>query len=304
MSGGDKVYYYKIYGLFVLSQIEMKEAERIEKPDHIDVTIIESDMPDFIKEKKKEGFTISHARKKYAWMYFPEVGDFLTVDGHVIKYRLTEKNDLPHAKSIILGTCFGDIMYQRDLLNIHGSAVETNNKAIVISGQSGSGKSTISHELKKLGCRVLADDTVVVNLDDSTPKAVPGYPQQKLCKDMALKLGYNLKELIKLEEEKEKYGLLLKKEYCNNPMPISILVILEKEISDFVSYQFIESGDKIEYLLNSLYINMLYKKYGMEPSVFNKCIEFVKKVKILRIRRPLDKDTSEEIAKYIFSIVD
>lgn len=57
---------------------------------------------------------------------------------------------------------------------------------------------------RKLG--FLADDTVRVHPGTMGMLAEPSYPQQKLCRDMALKCGKPLEELIYIDEERDKYA--------------------------------------------------------------------------------------------------
>lgn len=57
---------------------------------------------------------------------------------------------------------------------------------------------------RKLG--FLADDTVRVHPGTMGMLVEPSYPQQKLCRDMALKCGKPLEELIYIDEERDKYA--------------------------------------------------------------------------------------------------
>ena len=66
-------------------------------------------------------------------------------------------------------------------------------KGIIITGTSGSGKSTLTAELISDGAVMLADDMIVTGYDDNGfPTIYPAFPQQKLCRDAAIKKGYDL----------------------------------------------------------------------------------------------------------------
>lgn len=82
----------------------------------------------------------------------------------------------------------------------------TGEQAILLCGESGAGKSTVAMELLQRKLGFLADDTVRVHPGTMGMLAEPSYPLQKLCRDMALKCGKPLEELIYIDEERDKYA--------------------------------------------------------------------------------------------------
>ena len=69
-------------------------------------------------------------------------------------------------------------------LVLHASAIRVTEKsAIAFLGQSGSGKSTLAASFWKEGFEVIADDCVVVELENGSPMCVPSYPGLRLWND-------------------------------------------------------------------------------------------------------------------------
>ena len=69
-----------------------------------------------------------------------------------------------HVPKEIMGLPFGYALFQRGLTVLHGSSISHNNKGIIFSGLSGSGKSTvISGLINKGGLDYISDDLVCLD---------------------------------------------------------------------------------------------------------------------------------------------
>lgn len=64
---------------------------------------------------------------------------------------------------LLLGSAFGIICYQRELLPIHASAVVVGDKVHAFTGDSGAGKSTLSAALADKGYPFFTDDVLVID---------------------------------------------------------------------------------------------------------------------------------------------
>lgn len=295
------MFYYCIYGLIVKSEIELPEAYVILETTEVDVTIEYGNMPEYILDKKANGGYSSVLQREYSWFYYEDEGDFLILDGKEIIVALAKKNNLKHIRAIILGTCFGNILYQRETIAIHGGAVVFGDKAVVVSGVSGAGKSTVSLALREKGGTFLADDTVVAIPEKENIYAYPAYPQQKVCKDTAIRFGFDINSLIELEEERDKYGIQLTKEFCNMKKVIHLLVFLNVRDGGELVVEELQGNDKLQYLLQNQYAIDSFKRGGMNHFIFRKCIECSNKIKMILITRPKGKDCSERISNIIIN---
>jgi len=296
-------YYYKIYGLIIKSEIEFPEAYEVEEQAS-EVEIKYGLMPDFIKKKQEKKSTISMLLREYKWFYFEKEGNFFIEKGISITVELDSTADEKHIRSLILGACLGSIMYQREIIAIHGAAVVWKDKAIIISGNSGAGKSTISTQFRKKGCLFLADDTVAIDSKDGCIYAKPSFPQQKLCKDVAIEFGYDLNDLILLDEEYEKYAVRLEDIFCPVSKEVAALVCLDIHDGDQLIVKEITSSMKLNYIISNLYTNRDFKSVGMNTKVFKKCLEMAQKVPVIMVKRPLDKFVAAQIVEQVITIIE
>lgn len=295
--------YYMIYGLTVASQITFPEAWEIDVPDEIDVEVVYGPMPDYIQAKKDKGYLTSIRGVKHRWFYFENEGDFLIEHGNKVTIKRHPNADEAHIRSLALGAGLGSALFQKDILALHGGAVVLDNQAIVVSGRCGAGKSTLVTALRNQGCLFLADDTVALVKEEGRFMAQPAYPQQKLCKDAALNFGLDLTQLVKLEEEREKYAVKVRDIFCNEPKPLNTLVIIEKNQEEVLEITEVQGTRKLEYFINNLYSVNNFKMVGMSPELLKLSMQVVESINIIHVKRPSNQMVAEEVAKKICSMV-
>ena len=92
----------------------------------------------------------------------------------------------------LLGSAFGALLHQRQLLPLHANAVEVEGKAVAFMGESGAGKSTLAAWFHDRGHRVVADDVCVVRFDEQgRALAQPGLPRLRLWDEAMEATGRN-----------------------------------------------------------------------------------------------------------------
>ncbi len=60
-------------------------------------------------------------------------------------------------------------IFHKNALHIHGSAVQIGNNAVIIIGDSGTGKSDLALRLIDRGAKLIADDQMIIHGDKNTP---------------------------------------------------------------------------------------------------------------------------------------
>ncbi len=278
-------YYYRIYGLTIRSEMKFSEAEELEEqPYEVDVSY--GTIPANISEINRDQEVKGLLSADYKWFCYEQVGEFYIEKGNCIIAALRPGTDEMLVRSIILGPCFGSILYQRNIFAIHGSAMVRDDKAILICGGSGAGKSTVSTALRQRGWLLLADDTVAVTGENGSLYADPAYPQQKLCLDTALEFGLQPEQLILINEERQKYAIRLKESFCSSKKKIHAMVCLEVSDGEQPVIDEVTGNAKLEYILKNLYSLYDYTSMGMNPADFRRCIDLAGKLPICRVKRP------------------
>lgn len=296
-------YYYRIYGLNIRSEVRLDEAYEIREKNY-EVDIQYGTIPSHIWKYRNSDEIQCLTSYDYKWFQYDKIGEFYIEQGSSIILAADASADERVLRSILLGPCFGCILYQRKILAIHGSAMVKNDTAVMISGQSGAGKSTISTALRKQGWLFLADDTVAITSENGYLYANPAYPQQKLCLDTATYFGYDVKQLIRINEERHKYAINVKEAFCPDRKEIKAMICLELSDCKELMIDEVKGSAKIEYIVNNLYTYYDFKYMGMSTLDFMQCLEISQKVPVFRIKRPPVLDTQKEIVDFINRCID
>lgn len=290
------MFYYKIYGLNISSDFRFDEALELNADEikNIDVTIREETLPaEVIGETKEEtqkgDVNVYYVEKNRAWFRWYGQAAFMVTDGNQIKYQCLSGCDRMCVSELILCLALFYILYQREIVAIHGSGLVWNGKTIIISGESGSGKSSLAEAILKQGAKFLADDTVAIDLRKEGIYAVPAYPQQKLCTDQITDEMRKAYDMVVLPEDGGvvKYGVRMPDRFCKEPQKLNALVIIQKK-EDIAEPQIreITGSDKMKYITKNLYKYETYVRVGLDVEVFKKCIAVANSTRIYLLSRP------------------
>lgn len=282
---------YKIYGLNVKSEMPLPEAAEAEN-ERIDVVINCGQIPKHAKKAIEEGKIGVYFRKE-AWFLVKNIGQYYIANGNEIIVEGFEGAEPHRVKSFVLGASLGVLLLQRETIALHGSGVIVNDEAWVITGESGAGKSTLTTRILKEGVKFLADDTVALETGENI-YALPGYPQQKLCRNAVVELGYEINRLKRIDEDREKYAVSLTERFYADKIKLGRICELTIYDGTEVQIEELQGHEKLQAFLNNMYCGITLKYSGMSPQFFTKCLQVVQTVPWYRIRRPRQGDTTKE----------
>jgi hypothetical protein len=109
----------------------------------------------------------------------PDVARYLVSDGKLVEVEPRPGADAGSVRRFLRMTPRAALYLQRGIPVLHAAvAVDAAGRAVVLAGDSGSGKSALLATLVRRGWRRLADDLAPVTLDsDRVPVAVPTWPE-------------------------------------------------------------------------------------------------------------------------------
>jgi hypothetical protein len=189
---------------------------------------------------------------------------------------------------------------QKNYIPLHGGSVEWEGKGIIISGVSGSGKSTVAMELLHQGFRFVADDMSVLDLVDGKAQVLPGFPQQKLCRNVAEKSGLNLEKLIYIDEDRDKFARNLEDGYVTEPLPVACMIELRVlEDAKRVVIEEVSGASKFSQLIRNVYRGEIYQRLNNKPERFQTFVKATACIPMYRITRPKHGDFVHDIIQCI-----
>ncbi len=192
---------HRVYNLNVRSDVRLSglAAGRGEPDVHIRKAELERLPADAFRGGQH--FSLDGRGALYAWQGFATVR---IRRGCEILYERAGTVEESWLQQCLLGPSFGMLLHQRGLLVLHASAVEMEDgRAVAFVGQKGAGKSTTAAAMHTLGCRLVADDIVALNMSGA-PQVLPGPPQVKLWPDAASAVHVRPDALDRLHSRLEK----------------------------------------------------------------------------------------------------
>lgn len=297
------MYFYKMYGLTIKSTFFLPEAVECALVEEPDVFLELGHPPDKELQEAKAG-KLCRLEKEVAWFYLENWGMFYVEHGnHIIVWKETEMLTDLARNSYVIGTTMGLLLFQRDIIPIHSGAVEKNGVCILVVGDSGSGKSTNTDRLREKGCQFVSDDVAAVNIVGGKVMVSPSFPQQKLCRDAALRQGYALEDLIYIDENRDKYAIRLKSGYVTENLPLGLILELEPTEEEELSISKICGLDKIKLLYRNIYRGYAWNEMGMSRQVQENILHIAEQVPMYVCRRPRKGFYTEEITDWVLEQV-
>lgn len=299
-------YKYYIYGLNIESEFEIEEAYKKDFDGEADVNIVKGDMPQAVLDMNKEKTHSDPfvAISKGAMVFrIPDIGDYY-VQADRITINPFEGAAHSDIKCFLLGSGFGYCMILRGQTVLHGGAVSKYGKGVIVTGESGAGKSTVSDGLLSNGYSFIADDVCAINIIDGKPHINMAYPQQKLCRDAALNKGYDLSELIYINEARDKFAIRLKDGFLPEGEDFNFLFELVLADNDELSFREVTGQEKLMLLLRNVYRGEDgFDFWGVPPQYMKQCVTIAAGIKVFQIARPKNLNTLPEIIGFIENAV-
>lgn len=294
-----KTYGYRVYGLNIQSEIILPELIPIIDNEYIvDVTISWGEILEKKDEDNEDKIKYKSNLRDISYV-IEGIASYYVSSGNTIIVKPCDNTDMEMVKIFLLGYTFGILLFQRNNIAIHGGTIVIGDRAVIFTGDSGAGKSTLTTTLREKGHLFMNDDTSVVSIgNDKIPVVYPGYPQQKLCKDVLIRKGYNLDDYKLIDKDREKYAVPVYKNFLEKTLPLAAIFEITQGDNAEVEIEKILGIEKLRVLQKNIYGISIVNQCGVNGEYYKKSLEIAKSVAIFRIKRPKNKFTVEEqIAK-------
>ncbi len=296
------MYQYIIYNQKVTSDFIIGCALESNFQGQADVVVTLGEVPIWIKEEIRQG-TVDNLTQDQMWFYIPNKAIFYITNGNKILIELLSK-DMSNQDlcSYLTGSGFALLLIQKGFTPIHGSMIEIDGKTVIITGRSGSGKSTTVFELMNQGGSFLSDDVSPVSVIDDQVVALPAFPQQKLCHDIVERYHLDKKSLIYIDELREKYARKINTDqYVSEPRQLHCMIELIPYQEQTVLIQEVKGVKKFQVLTSNLYRGLVYEKMGITMKRMEDMIQIASKVKMYQLYRPVGQQSFTEVNLSVLS---
>ena len=287
---------YRAFGLDIQSDFEIPELPA-EKFNAADVKISYGENPAALTDPRGRG-VLYQAKKDDFLFRLDTVGSYRVQLGKKITIeRLNNASD-EEVRLFLLGSAFGAMIQQRDLLPFHGSTVVKDNKAYVIGGVSGAGKSSLAATLVKRGYSLLADDISVIKTNEDKVMVCPGIPHLKLWEDVMKKLEEDFSRYPKVRPQLLKYRKPAGPEFINQSMELQSITVLSSRNTPGFETETVRGVEKFNLLKNNTYRYQYLE--GLDKTVhhFRLTTDIAARSHVYRLKRPSSPLLLNELADY------
>lgn len=230
-----------------------------------------------------------------ASLFFKDIGVFQVRGGREIIVNPASNAKDRIIQLYIVGTVMAVLLYQRDLLVLHASAVETDGDAVAFLGGSGYGKSSIAAALHSRGHGIVADDVTPLNFNTGLVTVSSGFPQLKLSPEVAAFLGYDTDSLLQLQHGDGKLRCRVTQGFSQIPLPLRHIYVLAG--GSIPEIEPLRPQEAFLELVRHSYPTRMLQQGG--ASHFLKCTSLAEKVPVSRLRNPYSLSSLPQLVQLV-----
>ncbi len=221
------MFYYTLYNLRVISEFCLPGIQPVAVTDNYDVSVRNGFLTFPQKSKSLDSAFHYFRSDDDFFLLVKDVGIFKVDGGNKITVNpLTD--DLSAVSLFLLGSCFGMLLLQREILCLHAGAVvdQSGQNSFLFLGPSGVGKSSLITFFHRNGLKILGDDVIPLQIDDDKILATSSISRVKLWENSVTRELIQDEKGIRIREDLDKYMYMLPAETHENKYGVKTLFIL------------------------------------------------------------------------------
>ena len=216
-----------------------------------DVTLREVDEPRTVVSPKYADSFWQMNQREFA-MQVEGVGRYYACDGREVEYAPVKGASRETLELYLNGSVYGAILHQRKILPLHGSSFVLDGKGILVCGEAGAGKSSVTASFVFNGAGFLTDDVTPMVIREGVPMIMALSDRIKLWDDTLKQLGLKNKGLKKIAPDNEKYYYPVSK-VGSEYFPLNMVFIISAGHEAGVLMREVTGADKFVALRNEIY---------------------------------------------------
>ena len=291
------MYSYFAYGLNINSDIAIPEFRPVDC-HNCDLSIVVDpslQLSDLLSEEVLSNAASIQLSRDKSVIYVRGTGAYLIENGNKVTI-IPEPGALELVMRFHLtGTIMGVVLYQRNLLVLHASAVNINGEAVVFLGVSGEGKSSTAATFVTYGHSFITDDVAPIDWTAKPAQIHPGLPQVKIGQEIAEALGYEYQQLPDVHTFKQKRALKQTRGFELAPVTVKRIYVLVTD--DEFAIAPMKFASAVTELARHSRPTTLY--HSGDAAHFFHCTSLAKQRLVYQLTRPKDTSRLEELVRFV-----
>ena len=294
------IYTYKAYQLNIHADFPIPEFLPAEDSGAApDVFIHYGGVPPALENVTAKGVVYQATANQFL-LRLNDVARYLVQNGSEIIVEPAANSLESDVRVFLLGSGIGALLHQRGLLVIHAGAVHTDQGALLFTGHSGIGKSTLLGELMRRGYKMMVDDVCAVTLDPAgQPVVLPGYPRTRLWRDAARKLEQDILAMERTRPSMEKYERQAPEQFWDQPDPLHRIYLLTTSNLPELKLEPLPRIQTFNIVLHNTYRQQFLDGLEMRSPHFGLAAAVAKSAGVTRVTRPMHTFQLTELADLI-----
>ena len=234
----------------------------------------------------------------------PEVGSFYVREGREVEYSVVPGADPDWVQLHLNGQVLVALLHQRKIISFHASSFIHDGRGVMVLGESGAGKSSLTVSFALAGAGFLSDDLTPLIFKEAAPHIWPLHRDVKLREDTVTKLGVSRHKLRQAEAGTGKQYLDVSRADVSDHQLNTVLKI---EIGNCGKPEFHEPSPAEKFSLLRSEICSWEMLSGMpetEAAYLQQLLHIVEQVRFVRVVRPCDIEIAtlhNAVSKYLAS---
>jgi hypothetical protein len=278
------IYKYFSNGLNIVSEIYFPELISADS-ESADIFIVRGEVPEALSEPIVVNETYQATTNEFL-LIIEGVGRYLIIGkSHVVVQSFQGVED-SEIRLYILSTVLGILLHKNSFLPLHASCIKVGNAAILISGISGTGKSTAALGLYEKGYEILNDDISSIYINSNgEPYVYPGYAHLKLWGNSLEKYGYRVQKFNQLRPGKNKYSFPIHRKRNLDAIPLKAIFFLAIKGNALLNVTDISGIAAFNSIRKNTFRHNVLKDLDLVEEHFNLCSALTPKVSLLKVER-------------------
>lgn len=214
------------------------------------------------------------------------IGSFYVGYGKTVEYSTEPETDPQWVKLYLNGQILVALLHQRKILNFHASSFIHGGRGIMILGETGAGKSSLTASFTLNGAGFLSDDLTPVIFRDAQPYIWPINRDIKLREHTVGQLNISRKNLRKAEKGTGKHYMQVEGAEAKN-YPLHTILKIEIGECNIPEFHKPEPAEKFSLLRSEICSwEILAGMPETETEYLHLLLQIVQQVNIVRVMRP------------------